>query len=204
MRNTYDLFPIKYHHVHIRDHGDIFGQLIDSCSHLLSSSKDKWNCDTTTTFFDENDIIPPDELGQFLAPYLYQYFPPEVNINIVNSWVNVYDSGNWQEPHHHIQFPEFINFSGVIFINYDPEKDAKFYFENMNFTPTYWLPGSDSLGNLNGSVRVYGVWTATHTPTQKSINLKSYHYWDFNDDGLITQVGDYFDATGMMMSLSEE
>tara|TARA_B100000579_G_C22333355_1_gene621574 strand:+ start:39 stop:542 length:504 start_codon:yes stop_codon:yes gene_type:complete len=77
-------------------------------------------------------------------------------------------------------------------------------FENMNFTPTYWLPGSDSLGNLNGSVRVYGVWTATHTPTQKSINLKSYHYWDFNDDGLITQVGDYFDATGMMMSLSEE
>ena len=48
-------------------------------------------------------------------------------------------------------------------------------------------------------VLVYGVWTATHTPTQKSINLKSYH-WDFNDDGLITQVGDYFDATGMMMS----
>ena len=77
-------------------------------------------------------------------------------------------------------------------------------FENMNFTPTYWLPGSDSLGNLNGSVRVYGVWTATHTPTQKSINVKTYHYWDFNDDGLITQVGDYFDATGMMMSLSEE
>ena len=74
--NTYDLFPIKYHHVHIRDHGDIFEQLIDSCSHLLSSSKDKWNCDTTTTFFDENDIIPPDELGQFLAPYLCQYFPP--------------------------------------------------------------------------------------------------------------------------------
>ena len=31
MRNTYDLFPIKYHHVHIRDHGDIFGQLIDEC-----------------------------------------------------------------------------------------------------------------------------------------------------------------------------
>ncbi len=136
MRNTYDLFPIKYHHVHIRDHGDIFGQLVDSCSHLLSSSKDKWNCDTTTTFFDENDIIPPDELGQFLAPYLYQYFPPEVNINIVNSWVNVYDSGNWQEPHHHIQFPELINFSGVIFINYDPEKDAKFYFENMNLDHT--------------------------------------------------------------------
>ena len=74
-------------------------------------------------------------------------------------------------------------------------------FENMKFTPTYWLPGSDSLGNLNGSVRVYGVWTAIHTPTQKSVNLKSYHYWDFDESGLMIQVGDYFDATGMMMSL---
>ena len=77
-------------------------------------------------------------------------------------------------------------------------------FENMKFTPTYWLPGSDSLGNQNGSVRVYGVWTATHTPTQKSVNLKSYHYWDFDENGLITQTGDYFDATGMMMSLTSD
>ena len=85
--------------------------------------------------------------------------------------------------------------------------DVKGYqdnFENMKFTPTYWLPGSDSLGNMNGSVRVYGVWTATHTPTQKSINLKSYHYWDFDDGGLIIQAGDYFDATGMMMSLASD
>ena len=85
--------------------------------------------------------------------------------------------------------------------------DVKGYqdnFENMNFTPTYWLPGSDSLGNLNGSVRVYGVWTATHTPTQKGITLRSYHYWDFDENGLIIQVGDYFDATGMMMSLTSD
>ena len=136
MRNTYDLFPIKYHHVHIRNHSDVFGKLYDSAKHLLNSSKGKWNCDTQTTFFDENDIVAPDELGQMLSPYLYQYFPPEVNINIVNSWINVYDKGNWQEPHHHIVFPEFINFSGVIFINYDPENDAKFYFENMNLDHT--------------------------------------------------------------------
>ena len=85
--------------------------------------------------------------------------------------------------------------------------DVKMYqdnFENMKFTPTYWLPGSDSLGNLNGSVRVYGEWTAIHTETQKGIKLKTYHYWDFDENGLISQVGDYFDATGMMMSLSSE
>ena len=51
---------------------------------------------------------------------------------------------------------------------------------------------------------MYGVWTATHTPTQKSVNLKSYHYWDFDENGLITQTGDYFDATGMMMSLTSD
>jgi len=83
--------------------------------------------------------------------------------------------------------------------------DVKGYqdnFENMDFTPKYWLPGTDSLGNLNGSVRVYGVWTATHTESQKDITLRSYHYWDF-EDGLIVSVGDYFDATGMMKSLED-
>ncbi len=85
--------------------------------------------------------------------------------------------------------------------------DVKGYqdaFEDMKFNATYWLPGSDSLGNLNGSVRVYGEWTATHTPTQKDITLRSYHYWDFDENGLIIQAGDYFDATGMMMSLQSE
>ena len=84
--------------------------------------------------------------------------------------------------------------------------DVKMYqdeFENMDFNATYWLPGSDSLGNTNGSVRVYGVWTATHTATQKPITLRSYHYWDFDENGLILSVGDYFDATGMMMSLQD-
>ena len=84
--------------------------------------------------------------------------------------------------------------------------DVKMYqdeFENMDFNATYWLPGSDSLGNLNGSVRVYGVWTATHTASQKDITLRSYHYWDFDENGLIVSVGDYFDATGMMMSLED-
>ena len=76
-------------------------------------------------------------------------------------------------------------------------------FENMNFTPTYWLPGSDSLGNLNGSVRVYGVWTQLILNT-KIDKFKILPLLGLNDDGLITQVGDYFDATGMMMSLSEE
>ncbi len=130
------LFPIKYHHVHIRNYKQVFGQLHDSCKPLINDVKGKWNSQVKTTFFDENDIIAPDELGEFLSPYLYQYFPPEVEIRIVNSWMNLYNKGDWQEPHHHITFPEFINFSGVIFINYNKESDAPFYFENMNLDHT--------------------------------------------------------------------
>ena len=61
----------------------------------------KWNCSVNSTFFDENDIVAPEELGALLSPYLYQYFPPEVELKIVNSWLNVYNKGQHQEPHHH-------------------------------------------------------------------------------------------------------
>ena len=130
------LFPIKYYHAHIVNHQHVFGKLYDSAKHLLNDADGKWNCSVDTTFFDEKDVVNPDELGQMLAPYLYQYFPRSVDIQIVNSWLNVYNSGQHQEPHHHIQFPEFINFSGVIFLNYDHKRDAHFYFENMNLDHT--------------------------------------------------------------------
>tara|TARA_B100001250_G_C19809208_1_gene794972 strand:+ start:2478 stop:3038 length:561 start_codon:yes stop_codon:yes gene_type:complete len=130
------LFPIQYHHVHIRDHKETFGKLYDSCKDICKEVDGKWNCSVNSTFFDENDIVAPEQLGALLSPYLYQYFPPEVELKIVNSWLNVYNKGQHQEPHHHVQFPEFINFSGVIFLNYDKEKDAPFYFENMNLDHT--------------------------------------------------------------------
>jgi len=76
-------------------------------------------------------------------------------------------------------------------------------FQDMKFHTRYWLPGTDSLGNLNGSVRVYGNWTAVHTSSGKEIDVRTYHYFDF-EGGLISATGDYFDATGMMMSLVDD
>ena len=35
-----------------------------------------------------------------------------------------------------MNYPDFINFSGVIFIQFDKDKDGKFYFENMNLDHT--------------------------------------------------------------------
>ncbi len=34
------------------------------------------------------------------------------------------------------------------------------------------------------------------------LNLKSYHFFNFNAEGLIQQQGDFFDATGMMNATS--
>jgi hypothetical protein len=130
------LFPVNYHHVHIREHRELFGEVYESAKHLLNDAEGRWNCSVDTTYFDEKDVVDPRELQQVLAPYLYQYFPHDVDAKIVNSWLNVYNSGQHQEPHHHIQFPEFINFSGVIFLKYDASEDARFYFENMNLDHT--------------------------------------------------------------------
>ena len=33
-------------------------------------------------------------------------------------------------------------------------------FDEITYNPRVWLPGTDSLGVSNGSVRTYGVWTA--------------------------------------------
>jgi quinol monooxygenase YgiN len=71
-------------------------------------------------------------------------------------------------------------------------------FEDIQFTALNWLPGTDSLGKPDGSVRTYGKWTGTHAVTGKKLNLSSYHYFNFNKEGLINGAGDFFDATGML------
>ena len=42
-------------------------------------------------------------------------------------------------------------------------------FDDIKYTADYWLPGTDTLGNIDGSVRTYGTWTGIHTATQKTI-----------------------------------
>lgn len=71
-------------------------------------------------------------------------------------------------------------------------------FDNVKYTPEVWLPGCDTLGNLNGSVRTYGVWTGTQVQTNKELSLKGYWYFGFDEDGLINAQGDFFDFGGML------
>mgnify|MGYP006094069587 CR=1 FL=1 len=71
-------------------------------------------------------------------------------------------------------------------------------FDDIKYTPQVWLPGTDSLGVLNGSVRTYGTWTGIQSNTKKQLNLKGYWYFGFDNNGLINAQGDFFDAGGML------
>ena len=63
------------------------------------------------------------------------------------------------------------------------------------------MPGTDSLGNLDGSVRTYGSWSGVNVATGKVLYSSSYHNFDFDDDGKVIGQGDYFDFGGMINSV---
>ncbi|MDG2396566.1 MAG: nuclear transport factor 2 family protein [Flavobacteriaceae bacterium] len=75
-------------------------------------------------------------------------------------------------------------------------------FDDITYDARAWLPGTDSLGKPNGSVRTYGSWTAKANSTGNVITVRAYHYFDFNDAGQIHESGDFFDASGVMNAAS--
>ena len=80
-------------------------------------------------------------------------------------------------------------------------------FDDITYNAEVWLPGTDSLGVSNGSVRTYGVWTAKNSMNGNIITNKAYHSFEFNGKGQIHELRDYFDASGLMaaaMNASEE
>ena len=77
-------------------------------------------------------------------------------------------------------------------------------FDDIKYTADIWLPGTDSLGNLDGSVRTYGTWTGTNTESGKSFEVYMYHYLTFNEEGKIINSGDFGDATGLIMAVAPD
>jgi hypothetical protein len=71
-------------------------------------------------------------------------------------------------------------------------------FNDIKYIAKVWLPWTDSLGVLDGSVRTYGEWTGVQAETGKQLNLKGYWYFGFDDTGSINAQGDFFDAGGML------
>ena len=74
--------------------------------------------------------------------------------------------------------------------------------EGITWEAENYLPGVDPETSLpNGSVRTYGYWSATHSVSGKSFRGLWYHYLTFDENGKITQGGDFGDATGLVMSV---
>jgi len=71
-------------------------------------------------------------------------------------------------------------------------------FDEITYNAEVWLPGTDSLGVSDGSVRTYGTWSAKNTATGNVILNRAYHSFEFNDAGQIHELRDYFDASGAM------
>jgi len=70
-------------------------------------------------------------------------------------------------------------------------------FDDLKYTADTWLPGTDGMGNLDGSVRTYGNWTGfKNIITGKKLNLNGYWCFNFDDTGLINEQGDFFDVGG--------
>ena len=77
-------------------------------------------------------------------------------------------------------------------------------FDEITYNPRVWLPGTDSLGVSNGSVRTYGVWTAKNPMNGNVIKTDAYHSFEFNAKGQIHELRDYFDASGAMAAAMKE
>ena len=77
-------------------------------------------------------------------------------------------------------------------------------FSDVSFNDTRWLPGVDEETlKADGSVRVYGTWKGVSNASGKSFSVDAYHYFAIKE-GKIVQSGDFFDATGMVMSVQPD
>ena len=71
-------------------------------------------------------------------------------------------------------------------------------FDEITYSASSWSPGSDADGQSNGEVKTYGTWTAKSVATGNVITVRAHHYFTFNGSGQIHEIGDFFDATGVM------
>ena len=70
-------------------------------------------------------------------------------------------------------------------------------FNDITFTNPLWRKGVDNDNNLDGSVRVYGLWNSKFASSGKTGLLKYYSTFDFDKDGKITWQGEFYNAADL-------
>jgi len=89
-------------------------------------------------------------------------------------------------------------------------------FENLKFTPGgaviggeggYWAGSTFSdAGNSNASpdaIRIYGVWSGNHIETGAPFHLKFYAIQQFNEDGKVVVLNEWFDPSSLQTQIEE-
>jgi len=67
-------------------------------------------------------------------------------------------------------------------------------FNDITFTNPLWRKGVDMDNNLDGSVRVYGLWNSKFASSGKTGLLKFYASYEFDKDGKIALQQEYFNV----------
>lgn len=67
-------------------------------------------------------------------------------------------------------------------------------------TDTSWSAVASRCLGADGSVRAYINWSATSKANGHEVNLRAYHYWNFNEEGKIMQEGGFYDAGGLAVA----
>ena len=70
-------------------------------------------------------------------------------------------------------------------------------FNDITFTNPLWRKGVDMNNNLDGSVRVYGLWNSKFASSGKTGLLKYYCTFDFDKDGKIAWQGEYYNTADL-------
>ena len=70
-------------------------------------------------------------------------------------------------------------------------------YNDITLTNPLWRKGVDMDNNLDGSVRVYGLWNSKFASSGKTGLLKYYCTFDFDKDGKISWQGEFYNAADL-------
>lgn len=140
MNNIISLFPISIHHGKVADNQrlkEVILPYVNQVKGDLSDSPEDWftnrmitsygNDEISSVFYD-GGIISQETQRQYTET-IQSFFNERVEFEVVSTWFNYYENGEYQESHSHMGGPFTpIHFSCVHFLSYDSEVHSPLTF----------------------------------------------------------------------------
>lgn len=118
-------------HSKLQNHSQIKEYLFPIAQAKCVAAANDWNCDVLTSR-GAKDIDYSSFLSE-LKPIVTSFCDTlgtrgPIELRIESLWMNLYKKGSWQELHHHST--PYNNISFVYFMQYNPQTDGQFFFQN--------------------------------------------------------------------------